>query len=130
MEATLVDRKPHETYYGTGPYRQAQPATQGRWSKPRPAHYPRNTSAVGGITAAFVLGILGFVFLYFSVLGGITAAIGLGCAIWGLYDSRRKGLAMIALLLCCLVLTLSAWMLGFQLYHAYQQSVAGAAAGP
>ena len=54
----------------------------------------------------------------------------LGCAIWGLMDQRRKGLAMIALLLCCLALTLSGWRLGFQLYDRYQQSVAGAATGP
>lgn len=130
VEATLVDRKPHETYYGAGPYRQVEPISRGGRLKPRPAQYPRNTSAVGGITAALVLGILGLVFLYFSVLGGVTAAIGLGCAIWGLYDPRRKRLALVALLLCCLVLTIAAWMLGFQVYNALQQPVSPVTAGP
>ncbi len=65
MEATLVDRKPHETYYGDGPYRQETLTARSGWTKPRAAQYPRNTSAVGGITAAFVLGILSLVFLYF-----------------------------------------------------------------
>jgi hypothetical protein len=134
MEATLVDRKPHETYYGSGPYREPtedSAASQSRWTRPRPAQYPRNTSAVGGITAALVLAIISLFGLYFSVLGGITATIGLGCAIWGLFDQRRKGLAMAALLLCCLALMIAGWKLGFILYDRYQQSAAaaGAAAG-
>ncbi len=113
IEAALADRPPHGTFYGDGPYREAKPRFA---DAPRLPEYPRNTSAVGGVTAALLLGGFSLVLLLFSVLGGVTALLGVGCAVWGLF-SKRKGLAIFALILCCLALTLAGWKIGFVLYE-------------
>ena len=126
IEASAVG-PPLSTFYGAGPYRAATVTKVD--SGPRMPHYPRNTSAIGGVTAALVLGGFSFVVLYFSVLGGLIALMGIACAVWGLF-SHRKGLAIFALILCCLALTLSAWRMGFMLYEIAFPPTAAPATGP
>lgn len=115
IEAALATPVTQATFYGAGPYREVKPLHQDAVRMPQ---YPRNTSAVGGVAAALLLGGFSLVLLLFSVFGGVTALIGIGCAVWGLY-SKRKGVAVFALILCCLALTLAGWKAGFLLYEHY-----------
>lgn len=115
VEATLAPRASQATFYGTGPYREAKPRG---YDRPRMPQYPKHTSAVGGVTAALLLGGFSLILLFFTVLGGIPALLGVGCAIWGLF-SKRKELAIFALVLCCLALTIAAWKTGFYVYERF-----------
>ncbi len=65
--------------------------------------YGANT---GGAVASLCLGVLSFLFSYFTWMALIPAIVGLAMGIWGLY-SMRRGLALAGVVLCCLALAIS-----------------------
>lgn len=117
----------------TGPASVPTPVT----SAPRTAHslpaarasaavpiYPKNAAADGGAFGALLLGVLSAIFALFlfradvNPLGPlVTALIGLGMGVWGVYSPRRRGLAVFALLLCCFALAVSSFYAAVDLYE-------------
>jgi hypothetical protein len=117
FDTKVVHTSAQKTWYGEGPYARTAPTGRAQVSSaPLMPHYPRHTSAFGGVIAAFLLGAMGLMVLLFSVFGTVIAALGVGCAVWGLY-SKDKRMAFIALILCCLVVMLGCWMIGYSVYQ-------------
>jgi hypothetical protein len=117
IDMKIVHASAQKTWYGEGPYARTVPTGRAHaMPPPLMPQYPRHTSAIGGLYAAFLLGALSLMVLLFSVFGTVTAALGVGCAVWGLY-SKDKRLALIALILCCLILMLGCWMIGYDVYQ-------------
>jgi hypothetical protein len=77
--------------------------------------------AMGGTVGGLVLGAFGLLIAPFRFEGAIIALVGLLMAIWGLYSPRRR-LALLALLLCFLGISLGAYTGARQLYR-YIRSV-------
>src|SRR4029077_3725812 len=74
-----------------------------RHGQPQGDH-ARMSAATGGAVAALLLGIFGLCGSYYIPEGAlITAVLGIGMGLWGIYSDRR-GLAIVGLLLCCLTL--------------------------
>jgi hypothetical protein len=126
FEAPLTESKFATAYDKSSPYRNA--TTVRRPDAPLAAYYPQDTgAAVGSVTAALLLAFASLFILYFTLLGAITAMLGLGFAMRGLFSPRRA-LAVVALVICCLALTLAAWRLGFAVYEFYFPPGTGAGA--
>ena len=70
---------------------------------------------MGGSVAALVLGIMSLGASFFTVGAAITAIVGIGMGIWGLYSNKR-GLAFTGILLCCLALAVSGFNGAVQVY--------------
>jgi hypothetical protein len=132
FDTAIVHTSAQKTWYGDGPYAR-DIRTGGRANNVPPPlmpQYPRHTSAFGGVIAAYLLGAMSLMVLWFSVFGTVTAALGVGCAVWGLY-SKDKRLAFIALILCCLVVMIGCWMIGYSVYDWWvMQSKLNAPAAP
>lgn len=78
--------------------------------------YARNSAATGGAIAALLLGIFGMCGSYYVPAGAlVTAVLGIGMGLWGLYSDRR-GLAIAGLLLCCLTLAMAGFFGAIELY--------------
>jgi hypothetical protein len=76
----------------------------------------KNAGAAGAAIAAVVLGVLGLVLSYYFTIGALLISLaGLGLGVWGLY-SEHRGLAILAVLLCCLALSISAFHGAVDLY--------------
>jgi hypothetical protein len=130
FDAAIVDRSANKTWYGEGPY--SHNTKSGRaHTLPPPLlpNYPRHTSAIGGVYAAYLLGAMSLMLLPFTHFGTVAAALAVGCAVWGLFSSKKR-LAIIALILCCLSLAVGCWQIGYSIYSYFAQQSANAAAGP
>lgn len=86
--------------------------------------YPKNAAADGVAFGALLLGVLSATFALLllrsdlSPLGPlITALLGLVMGLWGVYAPRRRGVAVFALLLCCLALAISSFFGAVDLYE-------------
>ncbi len=80
--------------------------------------YPRYGGAAVGSFVSITLGLLGLLLTYYlPVAGAIIAVVGLGLGVWGLY-SKRRAAAILGLLLCCVVITLSGFLAAVELYRA------------
>ncbi len=71
--------------------------------------YHERSIAIAGSIGSVLLGLMSFAAAFVTVGAAVTAVIGVGMGIWGLYSSRR-GFAILGLMLCCIALLLS----GFQ----------------
>lgn len=117
-------RAPQDPFVGEGPY---QRESKGPPSDPlsRPTlvvKYPQHQAAIGGVVASLVLGIASLVILPCTIFSSVLAVLGVACGIWGLY-CERKGLAIIALLICCLSLAISLYLIVFLLFEALYPAV-------
>jgi hypothetical protein len=116
VEISGAAQRPFQPKYGEGPYARPSRAQHTHAAPPLAAQYPKYTSAVGGVVAAILLGVISLVSLWFTVFGFITAALGIGFGVWGLYSDRRT-LAMFALLFCALVLMLNGAFIAIAFYE-------------
>lgn len=118
FDTVLSGRPPQEPYLGNGPYQReakaALPPVLGP-SAALPTQYRQNQGAIGGVVASLLLGLASLAILPFSIFGFVTALIGVACGVWGMFH-ERKGVAISGLLLCCLALAISLYLMGFMLY--------------
>ena len=126
MEAAVVDPDTAPICDGS-PFSEADPlpARPAEVGQPPPtellvagqrAAASRSEAAVGGAIAALLLGMLALFAAFFMPIGGlVTSILGLGMGAWGVY-SRRRVLALVGLLLCCLALALSGFNGVVELY--------------
>jgi len=75
----------------------------------------------GGAIAAIVLGIFGLIIAPLRFEGAIVGVVGLIMGIWGLY-SRRRGWALLGLILCCLAIGVGCYTGAFMLFQALNSS--------
>lgn len=75
----------------------------------REARYQKNGGAAASAALTLPLGLIGLLAAFlFPLAGVLLAVLGLGFGIWGL-KSRRRGLVVAGLLLCCLSLAIAAF---------------------
>lgn len=73
----------------------------------REVRYQKNGGATAGAILTLPLGVIGFVAAFlFPIAGVLLSLLGLAFGVWGL-RSRRRGLAIVGLLLCCLSLVIA-----------------------
>jgi hypothetical protein len=77
--------------------------------------------AMGGTVASLVLGVFALIIAPFRFEAAVIAVIGLFMGIWGLYSPRR-GLALAALLLCCLGIAIGTYTGMRALYFRIKQN--------
>lgn len=78
--------------------------------------YGRSSAATGGAVAALLLGVFGLCGSYYVPAGAlVTAILGIGMGLWGVYSDRR-GLAIAGLLLCCLTLAIAGFFGAIELF--------------
>lgn len=100
----------------------AAPATSATSFDPVRPNYHRNNAASGGAFGALILGIMSLIAGVFTVGGVVTGFIGLIMGIWGLY-SKRRGTAVLGIMLCCLAIALSAFqgiVFVYEYNHGYK----------
>jgi hypothetical protein len=76
-------------------------------------------TAMGGTVGSLVLGLFALVLALFRFEAALIALLGLVLGIWGLYSNKR-GLALFAMLLCCLAIGLGSYTGAKQLYVYYK----------
>lgn len=82
----------------------------------REARYHKSGGATASAALVIPVGVLSFIAAFLFPLAGILLAIlGLGLGVWGLL-SRRRGLAIAGLLLCCVSLATAIFNGGVALY--------------
>ena len=73
----------------------------------REVRYQKNGGAAASAALTVPLGFISLVAAFlFPLAGFLLALLGLGFGVWGL-NSRRRGLVLAGLLLCCASLTIS-----------------------
>ena len=78
----------------------ASSITHGAGSEAVAPRYPRYAASVGGSIASLVLGALSLIASFYTASAVVTAVLGIGMGIWGLYSTRR-GPAILGILLGC-----------------------------
>jgi hypothetical protein len=76
--------------------------------------------AMGGTVGSLVLGLFALALALFRFEAALIALLGLILGIWGLYSPKR-GLALVAMLLCCLAIGLGSYTGAKQLYVHIKQ---------
>ena len=76
-------------------------------------------TAMGGTIGSLVLGLFALMLALFRFEAALIALLGLVLGIWGLYSNKR-GLALFAMLLCCLAIGLGSYTGAKQLYVYYK----------
>jgi len=76
--------------------------------------------AMGGTVGSLVLGLFALALALFRFEAALIALLGLLLGIWGLYSPKR-GLALVAMLLCCLAIGLGSYTGAKQLYVHIKQ---------
>ena len=76
-------------------------------------------TAMGGTIGSLVLGLFALMLALFRFEAALIALLGLVLGIWGLYSNKR-GLALLAMLLCCLAIGLGSYTGAKQLYVYYK----------
>ncbi len=84
--------------------------------KSQPPTLQQSYASNGGAIAALVLGLFGIVLAPLRFEGAIVGAVGLVMGIWGLY-SRRRGWALVGLILCCLAIGIGMYTGVFWLFQ-------------
>lgn len=85
----------------------------------REVRYQKNGGATAGATLTLPLGIISFVAAFLFPLAGILLALlGLGFGVWGL-NSRRRGWAVVGLLICCLSLAIATYYEVVEVYISW-----------
>ncbi|HJN08499.1 MAG TPA: hypothetical protein QF564_07385 [Pirellulaceae bacterium] len=88
-----------------------------RSGPPAATVYPKFGGASMGSVVAITLGLLGLgLACYVPLASIIIAGFGVGMGVWGLY-SKRRGAAIIGLLLCCAAITFSGFSGAVELYR-------------
>ena len=82
-----------------------QPQRESQEMRDREVGYQKKGGAAASAALCLPLAVISFVAAFLLPLAGISLALlGVGFSVWGL-SSRRRGLAMAGLALCCLSLT-------------------------
>lgn len=85
-------------------------------AKEREAKYQKNGGAAASAVLTVPLGLISFAAAFlFPLAGFLLSILGLGMGIWGL-KSRRRGLVIAGLLLCCLSLAIASFNGVVQIY--------------
>lgn len=95
----------------------ARPASAtARPAQARPAQYPSHVANVAGALTSLFLALLSVALLFKFPTGAVLVSlIGLGVAVWGM-QSRRRKLAQVAAVICCLALLLGSYRAVYQFY--------------
>jgi hypothetical protein len=85
----------------------------------REVRFQKNGGAAASATLTLPLAVVSFAAAFlFPIAGGLLSLLGIGFGVWGL-SSRRRGLAVVGLLLCCLSLVIAAFNGGIDLYVSW-----------
>ncbi len=86
---------------------------------PKPPEYEPSGGAKASAALVLPLGMISLFLAFLFPLGGVMlATIGAVLAIWGL-QSRRRGIAIIGLVICCLSLAIGTFNFAVAIYSSY-----------
>ncbi len=107
---------------GTAVLQKIEPGTDtsGRDAeRQREVSYQKRGGATASANLTLPLAVVSLVAAFlFPIAGGLLSLLGLAFGVWGLY-SRRRGLAVVGLLLCCLSLVIASFNGVIQLYVSW-----------
>jgi hypothetical protein len=85
----------------------------------REVRYQKRGGAAASATLTVPLAVVSFAAAFlFPIAGGLLSLLGVGFGVWGL-SSRRRGLAFVGLLLCCLSLVIATFNGVIDLYVSW-----------